>query len=115
MARRKASGLRLLTTIRIERRTLSSRASLSAGSAQTRGDRIRMNVLITRVWRNERDNLRAFKGFARHVAGTAKRQQQIWSYLYSGITPKLHLGAGDNILAGWLKTDSTPASSGTVF
>jgi len=74
-----------------------------------------MNVLITRVWRNERDNLRAFKGFARQVAGTAKRQQQIWSYLYSGITPKLHLGACDNILAGWLKTDSTPASSGIVF
>ena len=44
----------------------------------------------------------------------AHRDSKINEYLLSNITRKLHLGAGPNILEGWLNTDIAPHDSAAV-
>jgi predicted SAM-dependent methyltransferase len=44
----------------------------------------------------------------------AHRDAQINEYLLSNLTRKLHLGAGGNVLDGWLNTDIAPQSDGVM-
>ena len=43
------------------------------------------------------------------------RQRQISSYMASNDVRKLHIGAGPNLIPGWLNTDLDPAYRSMVF
>ena len=63
-----------------------------------------------------RDRMLARRGIKLSVAQSGKatpfthRNEKINEYLLSNLTRKLHLGAGTNVLDGWLNTDIAPIS-----
>jgi predicted SAM-dependent methyltransferase len=74
--------------------------------------RIRLLVAAVRVGRY------AWRSFAfeiRRLALLPRRSRAIRSYLAANGTPRLQIGSGDNVLAGWLNTDLHPKRPEVAF
>jgi len=59
--------------------------------------------------------IREQRNYLARIPSLLTRKSTIVSYLSHNVSRKLHLGASDKILAGWLNSDLEPGSSNCIF